>query len=521
MNDQRIKEDQNEYAKDKNGNIVFVRDVESGKKGYWCLGCDEEMQAVKFKVEHYRSYFRHDATDVKIERKCTFSSESARRILAGDILARIKRIKLPNLYKFSPDGKSKILIQEACFIEGTSVSAFLTFYENPDGTVAWGKKPDVEQDYVLATPDVTFFDLGGNPILMIEFDTAKKINDEKRIKLKRLDIDTIQLNIPKDSPENIAKSLAVSQHTKWIYSHVEQHTNYLQLPQRNREGISAADAIEMGFFRETFACRESQINNLIRALTKCVESQYYRGIEQEFIRELSSVGADTERDRERLESLRSEHRGNVEARYRQSFIEIEESERQLDVESGISEKEVATKERELESRYLEKRDDIEARRSEIERLIRESGDIERAEAFVAESREEVEREIDNIDQRIQSIIANRAKIANRFERLTAEEQSRIANERERIERARENHPQDIENRKRALAAEFESIRERAIEAIKNRDSSGDSELSDGIKRILAARGLIASINEAQIAFTRSRKAYDCFMDGSYKNWYFS
>ena len=90
------------------------------------------MQAVKFKVEHYRSYFRHDATDVKIERKCTFSNQNARHILAMDILARTKRIKVPNLYKFAPDSQSKILLQETTFVEAHSVRAELTFYEDED-----------------------------------------------------------------------------------------------------------------------------------------------------------------------------------------------------------------------------------------------------------------------------------------------------------------------------------------------------------------------------------------------------
>ena len=62
---ERRQEDQNEYAKNIKGEIKFILDVESGRKGYWCLGCHEEMQAVRFTIAHYKSYFRHDAKDVE------------------------------------------------------------------------------------------------------------------------------------------------------------------------------------------------------------------------------------------------------------------------------------------------------------------------------------------------------------------------------------------------------------------------------------------------------------------------
>ncbi len=384
---ERQKEDQNEYAKNIKGEIKFILDAESGRKGYWCLGCNEEMQAVRFTVEHHKSYFRHDPKDVKVERKCTFSNQNFRHRLAMDILARTKRIKVPNLYKFSPDGNSKILIQESRFVEAHSVRAELTFYENDDGIVMWGKKPELDEKYLLVRPDLTFFDVHGKPVLLVEIVVTHKIDDEKRVKLKRLGIDTIHITIPRDSEENIAKSLEITQYTKWVYSHVEQNTNYLQLSQRNGEGISPSDAIEMGFFRETFACRESQIKNLIRSITRCLESQHYRRTEQEFKLELSRVAGNTSRDLARLERLRAEHRGRVEARYATEIAAIAENERQFDVDFGATEAEVARKGTELEQRYLADKRKLEDRRTEIDELVYEYGNVEgRQRALDAESK---------------------------------------------------------------------------------------------------------------------------------------
>jgi hypothetical protein len=516
---ERQQEDQNEYAKNIKGEIKFILDVESGRKGYWCLGCEEEMQAVRFKIEHYKSYFRHDPKDVKFERKCTFSNQNFRHRLAMDILARTKRIKIPNLYKFSPDGSSKILIQESKFVEAHSVRAELTFYENDDGMVMWGKNPGIDEKYLMLRPDITFFDVHEKPILLVEIVVTHKINDEKRVKLKRLGVDTIQITIPKDSPENISKSLEITQHTKWVYSHVEQNTNYLQLSQRDGEGISPADAIEMGFFRETFACRESQIKNLIRSITRCLESQQYRRIEQEFKSELSRVEGNASGDLARLEGLRTEHRGRVEGRYATKIAAIAEDERQFDVDFGATEAEVTRKDTELEQRYLAEKRRVEDRRAEVEELVEECGNVEgRKRALDAETKA-IGEKIRTIDERIKAVIRDRGNIPSKFERLHNKEQSRFEDLAAGFRKAEKSIPNDIIEGKRTLEAEFEADRERTIAVIKNRDSRGDSELSEGIKRIFVARGTILNFHERENAYKRNRAAYDCFRNGYYKSWF--
>ena len=68
--------DQNVNAFDENGNVVFIGDVPRGKKGYFCMGCRRELQAVKpksFKLNgtERKAFFRHHPYDVKIGGKCT------------------------------------------------------------------------------------------------------------------------------------------------------------------------------------------------------------------------------------------------------------------------------------------------------------------------------------------------------------------------------------------------------------------------------------------------------------------
>lgn len=512
-------EDQNEYAKNTRGEIKFILEVERGTKGFRCLGCHEPMHPVRRTVEHYKSYFRHEARDVSVEKKCTFSSEKARRILAMDILGRTKRIKVPNLYKYSPDGQSKILIKDAGYVEAASVKGDITFYNDEAGLLKWGKNPDIEESAVLMQPDITFFDILQNPILLIQFVEKYKITEEKRLKVRELGIDVVQMIIPKDSPENIAKSLEVTQHTRWMYNHTEQNTDYAQLQHRNRERISISDAVEMGFFKETFTCRESQINNFIRKVTRYLGSQHYRGSEQQLRDRLSGVESDTIRDRAELEHLRSTARERVEARYSGEIESIEKGESEFRFSLGATQGEVRAKETELERGYLNKRERIISRRREVEKLIRDYDDTEQSAKAIRAEQSIIEDEIQATESRIKEAIRSRESAPERFKFLEEQEQSRAERERGRIRAATEQIPEQLEQRRRAISAAFEADRERTIKTIEDRDCSGTTELSSGIKRILDQRRTLLNWDEVQGPYNRNRKAYDCFTDRTYKSWF--
>jgi hypothetical protein len=329
--------EQNEYAENKQGDIIYIMDVERGTRGFWCVGCKEPMQAVRRTIEHYKSYFRHEAVDVTSERKCTFSSEQARRILAMDILARTRRIKAPNLYKYSPDGETRILLKETDYVEAASVRGRMRFYYDEDEILRW-QNIDLKADGpdVLLNPDLTFFDINQKPILLIQFVEKYKISNEQKLKIRELGIDLLHIILPRDSPENIAKSLTTTQNTKWAYSKLEQNTTYAQLQQRIREGISTSDLIEMGFFQETFACRENQISNFIRKVRRYLESQYNREIEGQLRSEIERIENDTSRYSSELEYLRGYHRNRVEKRYSDEIKAIEDGEREFKFSLGAT-----------------------------------------------------------------------------------------------------------------------------------------------------------------------------------------
>lgn len=361
--------EQNEYAKDNFGNHVYILDVEKGQKGYWCIGCGFEMQAVHGAIENRKKYFRHVAEGVETKRNCTFSNEEYRHKLAIEILQFTKRIKVPNLYSYSQDGKKKILLEESKYIEADHVRAELTFYEDDDGNVRWGKNPEIEERNLLIRPDLTFFNAKDEPLLLLEIVVSHKIDDEKKVKLKRLGIDTIQIKIPKDSEENIKKGLETSINTQWVYNNEQERTNFIQISKRDRTQVLPTDELEKRLFRESYECRKSQLGNLIRTIEKCLGSQQYRGLVDQFEHELSRVKTNTDSNRVRLEELRKGIRTRVSEKFRAKIEGVERQEEEfteeLNRESDIIQQsfDAAKRQRDenfgkLEERYQSKKREL-------------------------------------------------------------------------------------------------------------------------------------------------------------------
>ncbi len=122
---------QNVYAHNIKGEEIHISEAESGKKGYFCMGCKREMQAVKQSKENRRSFFRHDHNALKGEGLCTFSDETYRHQIAKQYLINIKKVKVPAVYKFPPkdfDGIANLISKEK-YIEASFVIPELSFYE--------------------------------------------------------------------------------------------------------------------------------------------------------------------------------------------------------------------------------------------------------------------------------------------------------------------------------------------------------------------------------------------------------
>lgn len=478
--DKPTSKEQNEYAKNVKGDPVFILNAESGRKGYWCMGCDAEMEAVRRKKNIlHKSYFRHVAKDVKKgEIPCTFSNQEFRHNLAIDILQRTKRIKVPNLYKYSPDGKSAKLIQEAKFIEAHSVKAELSFYEDDDGNVLFGKNPEIDNKNLLIIPDVTFFDVQGKPILLIEIVVTHKLNDDKKAKIRRLGIDTIQIIIPKDSPENIAKNFLGTKNTKWVFNHVEQNTNYLQLSSGHTEGISQIDELQMGLLRESIICRRNQISNLIRSITRCVESQLYKRVEFNIGQEIQRIEKATREHQSRLEEIQSGIKIEISSEFRERREKLNERNRRFQSEKG-----------DLETRYYSKRNLLRKEQEDTDREIEFRYRVGKSEEEIRSEFEFEERIVEEDERRFRSFIESDKSFERKFD-----------------------------DEERSIDEEFERLRSEITERIRTRNFEGDDELSRRVKKSIRIWEYIRDFEEKKRLYERYRNYQEVIRSGTWKKW---
>lgn len=545
----------NVYAYNIKDEIIDISEAISGRKGYYCLGCKREMQAVKAHIVGRMSFFRHDAQAVKGQPKCTYSDETYRHKIAKEILFRLKKIKVPAVYKYPPvgyDGKANLL-SEARLIEAYSVGIERSFFEDENGQIHCQKGAlSVNEKHLLIKPDVTFFDVDEKPILFIEIVVTHKITDDKRIKLKRLGIDTVQIRIPKDSPQEIEKSFFSSQYIKWIYNDEEQRTEYIPIPEGSSEGILPIDEEQRKLFAETSKCRAAQLRNLIRTIERCLESKQYGDVEGELESELSRVERNTKKVREQWAELQGEIQLGIFEQYgsrrtklgrEQGEFSIEEREFQRhykDLEQryttkkgilgieirgeiqniGGNEQPIETRRRNLEREATGVDGDVRNGRRRIEQIKRDRDELESRLRYDIESSEKYEaREI----ERIQSLFD---ELPNKFEQrengVRAEFKYFEETERreiEGVEKFENEFDSNVEQGRRELEGKFKAIRDGIVASIKTRDVGGNTEFTGKLKELIKNGAILYDLEEAQINFKRYLRAWKCFKEGTYQDWF--
>lgn len=386
---------------------IHISESESGLKGYRCLGCSTQMVAnIQNKNPHWLSYFRHHATNVsKDQRECVKASRVYREIIARAILNRLQYVNAPAIYKIPSRSELDFLpmkIDSGRKILASYTKAELSFYEDENGEIKWGQNSDAPEKNLLIRPDVTFFNKEDKPILFVEFIVYHKITQEKFLKLARIGIDTLQIIIPRKSEEEIEKALKSSRTYKWVYNEKEANTEYISIPRRNSEELSQINENERIIFEEDFRCRQAEINQLIRSIKTSLQSEQYRGIEQQLNQQLQQVKRNTEAAKERLGRLEESNRKDALAR--NSIEEDKENK-----EYGNLEKRYLAEKRRLEEAIyissISQRDReriidaIEKEKAEIRRIEQESIDseIEIRESLQFDFSDAIRREREEID----------------------------------------------------------------------------------------------------------------------------
>jgi hypothetical protein len=532
-------ETQNDWAKDITGEPIHISKADSGLKGYYCMGCDKDMQAVKFKNPNFQSYFRHHSLNVdKDNVECVFSSRVYRERLAEQILRRLKELKLPEIYKYPPKGieGNPILLAEKTTIQAASVKSQLSFYEDENGEIKWGKNPDIDERYLLIRPDVTFFDKEDKPILFIEFVITHKIPDDKKVKLKRLGINTVQIIIPKVPEEEIEKSLKSVTKVKWVYNEIESNTNYIPVFEGDTEGILSIDEEQRKLFEESYSCRAAQVSNLVRSINRSVASESYKRVEYQFEREISRIKEATTRNRERLDELERGFESEVFGNFQSEEVEIEQGYIELEKQQIGFEYEKT----DLESRYYSKARELREADELLTREIREYIDSGTTGEGIRNDFEARKEKLQNDSKRVRDKIEGVREEQERFrdfiEQLEREEQEkfeRFENSEftnfERSKRELEQQTEDVESKinnfgefskeeERRAEYELENTGDETIKRISQRVTSGNTELSKRIESILEIRGFLSSYDDRKNTYERYRAYLEFVRTGAWKKW---
>lgn len=534
----------NIYAEDIEGKPIHIDQAQSGRKGYYCIGCKKQMEARKSNLR--ASYFAHVPINVETqtERECTYSDETYRHKLAKEILQRIKKIKVPNLYKYPPTGvigKANELAGSR-YIETAKVKNEIQFYENEEGVIQYGRNIKFkggEKKYLLIQPDVTFFDADNVPILFIEIVATHKVDSDKLLKLKRLGIDTVQVSVPKSSPEEIENTFYKTSRTEWLFNYEKETTPYILIPKGSNQGISPNNEFQrkLSYKSESYECKKAQINNLIRTIKKCLGSESYKSIERGINSELFRIKENTKEHQRRLEELRKNSRDRAIQKTKQERerIEIEASNFETRQTS------FRQKTNHLGGRYQQKRIKL---INEEEKLAKELANAR--ETFRASCEEEINR----IKEQIEHIEGTPVSFRNEIERLGIEERTvtenianqieRIGVEQDAINRRRKglgsaykqvedeirngfrekekDFESRISNSRGQLEKRTEGHRERISKATENRDSEGDHPINQRIKGLLRRRGILLYIRDGKKDLRKFRTIKRILDSGEFKKW---
>ncbi|MGX7689496.1 hypothetical protein ACWA1C_20185 [Flectobacillus roseus] len=532
-----IKEkEQNVYARLVDSSIIHISEAQSGRKGYFCIGCGGIMQAKKGKrlVHH----FSHEPRDVTRIGKCTYSDETHRHKMAKDILQINKQIKVPTLYKYPPKGIEGVAVKlkDSEVIRATSVGIELYFYEDEDGTIRYTQDAitkEATKKVLLIKPDVTFFDHQGVPILIIEIVATHKVNDEKLSKIRKLGINTVQVTIPKDSPQAIEKTFYNTERTKWLFNHEEANTNYLSISYGTSEGISIIDELQRELFEESFRCRAIQVRNLIRSIEKCLESEQYRSVVSNLRNEIRRVESNSASNQQQLFGIQRGLQEEVEAEFEAETGRVKSEEISEHTEFRSKRQAIERKYSELEGRYNTKRESLIDEQSKIEELERgiepeSQSEIKRIEKYL----ERLGFGSRSLEERIEEIREEEID----FEREVEYQERGIEREKDEVERIygdfllrTESLPAEFQQREDALRTEFERKTEQAqlqyerdcratISEIQGRNSKGISPFSNRIKEFMDGRQCLSAIEEAIVDLKRKRAAREFFEKKPWKGW---
>lgn len=411
-------------ARHKDGRLLHIHDPEVIRGNhYLCDDCSTPMTAYKGAIKTH--HFAHTPQSLNNEyrlRDCDYSNETGRHKAAKAFLQRVKKVKVPPVNIYSPDGEKGYQLRRGKIVEAHSVEAFNVelekqVYEDSEGNIHWGSNPEVKERFFKIQPDVIFLDKNNKPILFIEIVATHKIDPDKFAKIQKLGINTIRIKVAKGNTKDVEDSIIKGLKTKWVYNYEKENTEYLDLLNSDGANVLDVDEKEEELRRDVLACAKAEIGIAISVIKRDLGKESHSAVATGLRKELQRVQRNAKRVREQL----SRRRGSIEDKVRATFAErrtrIEKQKEQIEgTRRGNQRKqeEIEREKREIEARNAEYRKEhkssIEARNAEYRKKYKNSVEREMEQRF-KEQTDSIEIEEAKITEEQGVVGSRRAKIA--------------------------------------------------------------------------------------------------------------
>src|SRR5690606_3781515 len=262
-------------------------------------------------------------------------------------------------------------------------------------------------------------------------------------------------------------------------------------------------------FEESLTCRKARLNNTLRTIKRCLQSEPYRRSEHDFESEISRIERATKAEKEGLEEMEARFEREIYERFRVNFDDLERERKVIEARRAS----LKYESKDLETRYFNTSREFDQEEADISRSIREHSDIgESSEGIRTKFRVrkvQIGTESESIKDTITRIRGEIESLPEAFKQLEIQAKAGFEGERDKFEEDQRDIESKIDNfgdysqdEERKLELEFEEFGKQSIERINKRDSKGDSELSKRIESILNAGRISSSFRERQITYER-------------------
>ena len=507
------------YALNDDNEIVPISNVQRGEKGFRCRGCLKEMSAVKQSRSSREDFFRHLVKGInENERECIYSNETYRHKIAKELLQKLKRLRLPELIKYSSDKKLKGKIIKGRIDSKNSFKAdrvliehYVSFNEVFDIEIS-NQKTFNDAEYWIQ-PDLIFI-IKNQPVLFVEIWETHKVDEKKLEKIRRFGIDTLEIKIPVGTEKQIENSFLTSRGKCWLFNNTIEKTKYESIPDTSQKLIPEFDAQQRRISAKSFECKKGELNNAISDFKRYLGTKQFKLDRGKEISELERIKGLKTNEQRKWEKLQERIRDKIDGRFENEIREIKtEEDRFTDLERRYFAKRSQLEKESGSEQDEEKRNKSESRRigKDIEIQQRRGAEIGTRGVAIGEQGAKLSESIQHGVERERAV---NAPILQRKESIEKEAKAELAGEFRPLFGKVQEEIERIGDEERRL----KGVREKRIKQIENPNNFEKDDYFRRVKKVIGFGESLDKYEQNLSTIRRLRSLKELLDQASFKSW---